>query len=176
MTTRARHDAARRLLAASLALGLGVCAASGASAQTAPSAEVIKNPIAVFSGLDKLTARIVSFEVLVDETVQFGSLLLTPRACHTRSSTESPNTTAFIEVEDVALDGSIARIFAGWIFAASPGLNAIEHPIYDLWLLDCRQTSMAEADSEMGGDRYETPQSLGTPEGDIPLPPRRPPL
>ncbi|TVR07281.1 MAG: DUF2155 domain-containing protein [Salinarimonadaceae bacterium] len=157
-------------------VAFGICfgCAQGAGAQDALPVEVIENPIAVFSGLDKITARIISFEALIDETVQFGSLLLTPRACHTRPPTESPNTTAFIEVEDVSLDGSVAPLFAGWIFAASPGLNAIEHPIYDLWLLDCHQTSMAEAESEMDGERYVPPESLGRPTGEIPIPPRRP--
>lgn len=179
MPSRAANAATRRLAATVLACAIGFGAAGSgavgtAHAQGAAQPEVIENPIAVFSGLDKITARIISFEALIDETVQFGSLLLTPRACHTRPPTESPNTTAFIEVEDVSLDGSVSPLFAGWIFAASPGLNAIEHPVYDLWLLDCRQTSMAEADSELDGERYEAPQSLGTPAGDIPLPPRRP--
>lgn len=175
-TGSARFAVARaRRAAASAAAGLSLLAAAGAAtAQDQPPVEVIENPIAVFSGLDKITARIISFEAQVDETVQFGSLILTTRACHTRSPTESPNTTAFIEVEDVSLDGSVSRLFAGWIFAASPGLSAIEHPVYDLWLLDCRQTSMAEADAELGDERYEAPQSLGTPAGEVPLPPRRP--
>jgi hypothetical protein len=139
-------------------------------------AEAIANPIAVFSGLDKITARIITFEAEIDETVQFGSLLLTARTCYTRPPTESPNTTAFIEVEEVALDGSMDRIFAGWIFASSPGLNAIEHPVYDLWLLDCRQATQAAADAELAdeGDAYARPGELGVPEGEIPLPPPRP--
>lgn len=139
-------------------------------------AEAIENPLAVFSGLDKITARIITFEAGIDETVQFGSLLLTTRACYTRPPTESPNTTAFIEVEEVALDQTVAKIFAGWIFASSPGLNAIEHPVYDIWLLDCRQTPQAQADAELdeSGEAYVAPGDLGVPAGDIPLPPPRP--
>jgi hypothetical protein len=139
-------------------------------------AEAIENPIAVFSGLDKITARIITFEAEIDETVQFGSLLLTARTCYTRPPTESPNTTAFIEVEEVALDGNVDRIFAGWIFASSPGLNAIEHPVYDLWLLDCRQASRAEAEEELGDEdeTYVRPGELGVPDGEVPLPPLRP--
>ena len=102
------------------------------------SADKIKNPTAVFSGLDKITGRIVSFEVAVDETVQFGALQLTPRVCYTRPPTESAKTTAFLEVDEVTLDNKYRRIFTGWMFASSPGLHAIEHPIYDVWLVDCK--------------------------------------
>ena len=102
------------------------------------SADKIKNPTAVFSGLDKITGRIVTFEVSIDETVQFGALQLTPRVCYSRPPTETPKTTAFLEVDEVTLDSKYRRIFTGWMFAASPGLHAIEHPIYDVWLTDCK--------------------------------------
>lgn len=101
-------------------------------------ADKIKNPIAVFNGLDKITGRIIAFEVGVDETVQFGALQLTPRVCFSRPPTETPNTTSFIEVDEVTFQNSYRRIFTGWVFASSPGLNAIEHPIYDLWLTECK--------------------------------------
>jgi hypothetical protein len=92
----------------------------------------------VFSGLDKITGRTVSFEVATGETVQFGSLQMTPRICYTRPPTESPNTTTFVEVDEVALDNKYRRVFTGWMFAASPGLHGIEHPVYDIWLVDCK--------------------------------------
>ncbi|GJE18167.1 DUF2155 domain-containing protein [Methylobacterium marchantiae] len=115
------------------------CACVGAAAVPGQAlADKIKNPTAVFSGLDKITGRIVSFEVAVDETVQFGALQLTPRVCYSRPPTESPKTTAFLEVDEVTLDNKYRRIFTGWMFAASPGLHAIEHPIYDVWLVDCK--------------------------------------
>ncbi|WFT83476.1 DUF2155 domain-containing protein [Methylobacterium sp. CB376] len=104
----------------------------------AAQADKIRNPTAVFSGLDKITGRIVTFEVSVDETVQFGALQLTPRVCYTRPPTESARTTAFLEVDEVTLENKYRRIFTGWMFAASPGLHAIEHPIYDVWLVDCK--------------------------------------
>jgi hypothetical protein len=118
--------------AAALAL-LGAALLSGKA-----EADKIKNPTAVFSGLDKITGRIISFEAAVDETVQFGALQLTARVCYTRPPTESPSTTSFIEVDEVTLDNKYRRIFNGWTFAASPGLHAIEHPVYDVWLTDCK--------------------------------------
>jgi hypothetical protein len=103
-----------------------------------PPAQKIPNTAAVFSGLDKITGRIIAFDVALNETVQFGALQVTPRVCYTRPPTETSNTDAFIEVDEITLQGEIKRIFTGWIFAASPGLHAVEHPIYDVWLADCK--------------------------------------
>ena len=105
------------------------------------SAERIANKVAEFSGLDKITGRITTFDVYVNETVQFGTLQVTPRACYTRSQTEAPKTDSFVEVDEITLDRQIRRIFSGWMFADSPGLNAVEHPVYDVWLKDCKSDS-----------------------------------
>jgi hypothetical protein len=101
-------------------------------------ADRIKNPTAVLSGLDKITGRIITFEVAIDETVQFGSLQLTPKICWTRPATEAPNTTGFFEIDEVTVNNDYRRIFTGWMFASSPGLNAVEHAVYDVWLADCK--------------------------------------
>ena len=108
---------------------------------TPAAAETIANPIAAFSGLDKITGRITNFDVYIDETVQFGALQLTPRACYTRPPTETQRTSVFLEVDQVSLKGGTQRIFTGWMFADSPALNAIDHPVYDIWLVDCKQQS-----------------------------------
>jgi hypothetical protein len=83
--------------------------------------------------------------VTIGETVQFGALQLTPRACYTRPATETSNTDAFVEVDEVTLQGEVRRIFTGWMYAASPGLHAVEHPIYDIWLTDCKGGAQAVA-------------------------------
>ena len=108
-----------------------------------PPSQKIANKGALFSGLDKITGRIISFDAAVGETVQFGALQVTPRVCYTRPPTETPNTDAFIEVDEVTLQGEIKRIFTGWMFASSPGLHAVEHPIYDVWLTDCKHPVIA---------------------------------
>ncbi|PIO46637.1 DUF2155 domain-containing protein [Phyllobacterium zundukense] len=124
------------------AAGLIAASVMSAVAGTQASADdKITNPIAVFSGLDKITGRITTFDVYIDETVQFGALQLTPRACYTRPDTEAPKTDTFVEVDEITLDRKIRRIFSGWMFADSPGLNAVEHPVYDVWLKSCKQTS-----------------------------------
>jgi hypothetical protein len=117
----------------------------------APPPQRIANPTAVFSGLDKITGRIISFDVAINETVQFGALQVTPRVCYSRPPTETPNTDAFVQVDEVTLQGEIKRIFGGWMFASSPGLHAIEHPIYDVWITSCKGGAgpdVAEAPAE----------------------------
>lgn len=101
----------------------------------------IANPIATFAGLDKITGRLTKFDVYIDETVQFGALQLTPRACYSRPPTEAQRVSVFVEVDQVSLKGTTTRIFTGWMFADSPALNAIDHAVYDLWLVACAQTS-----------------------------------
>ena len=105
------------------------------------SGQRIENRVAVFSGIDKITGRITSFDVYINETVKFGQLEITPRICNSRPVTEEPKTTSFVEVDEITLDRRIRRIFTGWMFAESPGLNAIEHPVNDVWLIACKQTS-----------------------------------
>jgi hypothetical protein len=113
-----------------------------------PEGERIVNPTAVFSGLDKISGRIITFDVAINETVQFGALQVTPRACYTRPPTETQNTTSFVEIDEITLKAEIRRIFSGWMFASSPGLNAVEHPIYDVWLIDCKTTPPSTTPSE----------------------------
>jgi hypothetical protein len=101
----------------------------------------ISNPVAEFSGLDKITGRITNFDVYIGETVQFGALQLTPRVCYTHPATEAQRTSVFVEVDQISLQGTIKRIFTGWMFADSPALNAVDHPVYDVWLVNCKQKS-----------------------------------
>jgi hypothetical protein len=105
--------------------------------QEPPAAKII-NKKASFSGLDKITGRIINFDEDIGETVQFGALRVKTDACYTRPATEAANTDAFVEVDEITLQGEVKRIFSGWMFAASPGLHGVEHPIYDIWLTDCK--------------------------------------
>jgi hypothetical protein len=126
---------------------------------TQAAADKIKHSIAVFSGLDKITGRIISFEVATNETVQFGTLQVTERVCYTRPPTEAPQTDTFVEVDEIDADNKSKRIFTGWMFAASPGLHAIDHPVYDIWLTDCK------------GDQQVIASPPSTAEAETPPPP-----
>ena len=125
-------------------IALTLCAASFAAAPAA-RAERIENGVAVFSALDKVTATIKKLEVKLGETTTFGALKVTPRVCYSRPATEQPKTTSFVQVEEVQLDGKQTPIFSGWMFAESPGLNAVEHPVFDVWLTGCDKPKNAVA-------------------------------
>lgn len=133
----------KRLATAAGALLVAATAGFAGPAQAAR----IENPVAVFSGIDKITGRITTFDVYVGETVQFGALQVTPRICYSRDETEAPKTTTFVEVDEITLDRKIRRLFTGWMFADSPGLNAVDHAVYDVWLKDCKQQSEIPAPS-----------------------------
>ena len=146
MQLKARHrSAAWRGAGAALVLVLGLMAGA-----TSAEAQRIENQTAVFAALDKVTARISPLNATLNSTEGFGALKVTARACYSRASTEAPKTSAFVEVDEVLLDGSTRRIFSGWVFAESPGLNALEHPVFDLWLTECANPARTAA-SPRGG-------------------------
>lgn len=90
-------------------------------------------------GLDKITARISTFEVPLDATVRFGNLLVTAHACNKRPPEEPPESAAYLIIQDLTTNGTTpTRVFDGWMFASSPALSALEHPVYDIWVLDCK--------------------------------------
>jgi hypothetical protein len=100
------------------------------------------NTIAVLQGLDKTTARISRFDAPVDQTVRFGTLVITVRACVKKPPEEEPNTAAFLVIDEVrpgdANGVESKRVFSGWMFASSPAISALEDPIYDINVLDCK--------------------------------------
>ena len=153
---------------ARLAIG-AACALVVLSAMPA-AAQRIENSVAVFAALDKVTAKISRLEVPLNETRTFGALKVTARACYTRAPTEPPKTTTFVEVDETQLDGKEKRIFSGWMFADSPGLNAVEHPVFDVWLTDCAQPrASAQRAPPVGAPPGVTPE----PEREDPDLPRR---
>ncbi len=124
----------KKKLAAVAGLGLAMTL----SALGPAAADKLKHPVAVFSGLDKITGRIITFEVGANETVQFGSLQITERVCYSRPPTETPQTDTFVEIDNIDANNDYKRVFTGWMFAGSPSLHALDHPVYDIWLLRCK--------------------------------------
>ncbi|MGE0238565.1 MAG: DUF2155 domain-containing protein [Parvibaculaceae bacterium] len=122
------------------------------------SAERISNPIAVFSGLDKITGLTTTFEAKIGEEKRFGGLFIKADACYTRDVTEEPRTTSFVEVQEIESDDTRKKIFSGWMFAESPGLSAVEHPIYDVWLTGCRDPNAPPPVIEQVPDTQPLPE------------------
>ncbi len=103
---------------------------------------------AILQGLDKITARISTFEAPLDTPVRFGSLSIIARTCYKRPPEEPPESTAFLEVVVVHPDSEPVSLFTGWMFASSPAISAIEHPVYDVWVIDCAAASSQGAEGE----------------------------
>ncbi|MBN9334097.1 DUF2155 domain-containing protein [Devosia sp.] len=124
-----------RILAALAFAGLALAAVPA-------NAQPVAHPVATLAGLDKITGRITRFDVYIDETVLFGALEITPRACYDRPSNDTlQRTSVFLEVDQRSLDGTAKRIFTGWMFADSPALSAVDHPVYDVWLIECKNST-----------------------------------
>lgn len=138
------HRFAAVLLPAAATLAGVVIAPSAANAQR------IENQTAVFAALDKVTARIRRLEAPLGQKEEFGALRITARACYSRPQTETPKTSTFVEIDEVLRDGQVQRIFSGWMFAESPGLNALQHPVFDLWLTECAAPTRTAA-TQRGG-------------------------
>ena len=145
-----------------------------------PPAQKIVNKKASFSGLDKITGRIINFDEDIGETVQFGALRVKTDACYTRPATEAANTDAFVEVDEITLQGEVKRIFSGWMYAASPGLHGVEHPIYDIWLVDCKVPDQTVVSAQPdppkpppppAAQKRPPPQKQATPRSSPPPPP-----
>jgi hypothetical protein len=110
--------------------------------------------VAVLQGLDKITARVSKFDAAVDAAVRFGSLVITVRACVKPPPEEPPNTAAFLDIDEVRGSGTTVeskRVFSGWMFALSPAVSAMEDPIYDVNVLDCKSDTTAAPSSASAG-------------------------
>ena len=102
---------------------------------------MISEPVALLQGLDKITARVSKFEAPVGTPVRFGTLLIRVRDCEKNPPEETPESAAFLEIDEVRPGEANLRVFSGWMFASSPALSALEHPVYDVNVLDCRAAS-----------------------------------
>ena len=137
-------------------LVVGLCAAA---ALIGPAQAAGADTVAVLQGLDKTTARVSRFEAPIDKTVHFGTLAITVRACVKRPPEEPPETAAFLVIDELrpgtdspnAASIESKRVFSGWMFASSPAVSAMEDPIYDVGLLDCKSDTTAAPSSTVPG-------------------------
>ena len=97
--------------------------------------------VAVLQGLDKITARITTIDAPVGQPVRFGTLDITVRRCHKRPPEETPETTVFLKIREQRLGERAQDLFTGWMFASSPAVSSMEHPVYDVWVVDCKNSS-----------------------------------
>ncbi len=108
-------------------------------------------PVAVLRAIDKVSARTVTFDVPVDKTVKFGhSLFIKPRACRKSSPLDEPEAASFLQIWEKKADDATGEekadwVFSGWMFASSPALSAMDHAVYDVWVIDCKNSATSDA-------------------------------
>jgi hypothetical protein len=112
-------------------------------------------------GLDKITGRPTSIVAAIGKPVQFATLTITARYCYSTPPSETPETAAFVQVEDHRPDQPARRVFSGWMYASSPGLNALEHPLYDVWVISCNNApaSAVAANTSTAPVKVKAPDS-----------------
>jgi len=104
-----------------------------------------ETPVVVLSALDKITTQLSTIEIRLTETVHFGTLEITMRHCRSNPPEETPESIAFLEIVDVGHNQQRKQVFTGWMFASSPALSPLEHPVYDVWVKSCKIVSGAES-------------------------------
>lgn len=127
---KVQMNSAKLLRAGVLGASLTACASL--------SAYAIAGQSVVLQGLDKVTARVQTFEAAIGQTVTFGTLQITVRACDRTPPTEPPESAVFLDIYEARQGEARTDLFHGWMFASSPALNALEHPVYDVWVLECK--------------------------------------
>ncbi|MDD2324810.1 MAG: DUF2155 domain-containing protein [Alphaproteobacteria bacterium] len=125
----------QRLVALSLMMAFCLGQGTTSSMAATPSLEA---PLAVLRALDKVTARVEEIEVHTDKPYKFGTIFITVHSCRTTTPDEPPESAAFMEVTEFKFGQMETPVFKGWMFASSPALSAMEHPLYDLWLIGCK--------------------------------------
>ena len=142
-----------------LAAAALVCA-SGPMAPEAAAAEMTREPTAIIQGLDKVAARVSRFEAPVGRAVHYGKLLVLVRDCERSAPEDRPENAAFVEIYEERPGEAKERLFAGWMFSSSPALSALEHPVYDVTLLECKGAARAavRTGSGCGFDRQTVRQ------------------
>ena len=129
-------------------VALSVIVFAGLFALSPFNLQAAERDAVVLQGLDKVTARISKFTVKLDTPVAFGTLEITARACHKKPPEEPPESAAFLEIHEKQQGEPEELFFSGWMFASTPGLSALQHPVYDVWVLDC---AILDENSESNG-------------------------
>lgn len=166
MSSKAAATGLRVGAAALVGAALLVGSAAGVSAQ-APS---VDQTYAVLRGLDKITARVMRLEVAVGDAVEFGTLSITVRACRSTTPEQRPDNAAFLEVVDEPPGEDPRSAFSGWMFSSSPSVSAMDHAVYDVWVVRCADADTLHDDVIREIERLPVPEAPPLPP---PLPPSR---
>jgi hypothetical protein len=130
--------------------------AAGSTANAAaPSGPppVPANAVLIITGLDKITGKPTRLAAPLNTPVRFATLTITARYCYSTPQSETPETSAFLQIDDQRPDQPPRRVFSGWMYASSPGLNGMEHPLYDVWVISCSTNAPGQAIAPVASNR-----------------------
>lgn len=163
--------------APALVLAALALAPAAARAQSATSTATLPNAVVLLQGLDKVTARVVALRAPVGGEVRFGTLAIDASACLKSPPTEEPESAAFLVIRDVGPVGDGKAVFSGWMFASSPALSALEHPVYDVWVVGCAEPLPEQASPPPSSPAAvpSAPAVASPPKAPLPPPASRPP-
>lgn len=147
MLSRTSLAAATLVVAPLVALWAGSAPAQVLSPDAGPSRWLPPAPMAVLQTLDKITGRVRTVEAPIDQTIRFGTLDIMARTCRQRPPEEAPESAAFLEIREVKPGETPRTLYVGWMFASSPAVSALEHPVYDVWVIECRSSSPSGSSS-----------------------------
>lgn len=149
---------------------LALCALTLSALPSDVSArELIQYPSVKLQSLDKATARTMTFEAKVGSTLKFGPLYMKVQSCQKSSPIDEPESAAFLQIWEVDTNKESSWVFSGWMFASSPGLSPMDHPIYDVWVLDCRGDASPTSNDETVAEEHAAPpaEAKQAEQGDI---------
>ncbi len=126
--------------------------------------EMTEYPRVKLQSLDKVTAHTMTFEANVGNTLKFGPLYMKVQSCQKSSPIDDPESAAFIQVWEGETDDTSKWVFSGWMFASSPGLSAMDHPIYDVWVIDCMDADKDSEEDKNQSDNLEIKDRTNQPD------------
>lgn len=130
-------------------------------------AEMTDFPVVKLQSLDKASARTMTFEARVGSTVKFGPIYIKVQACRKASPIEPPESASFLQIWEVTPKGESVWIYSGWMFASSPALSPMDHPIYDVWVLDCLERKSTDPVPEKTAEKATGPETGDTGDGEV---------
>lgn len=143
--------------------GAAAVAQQAGQDQNGKAPTFIDQEMAALHALDKIAARVSQMYVPVGEKAEFGRLVIDVQACRKRPPQEPPEAAAFLNIVDSGRDGTAVDVFRGWMFASSPSLSAMEHPLYDIWVAGCMSADEAETAQTLA--RTGSVEDMGEDEG-----------
>ena len=137
-----------RSLFASAALCAAAASATGQGAPgvtmdiNLPAAHAVRaataQPVLELRALDKITGHASVVLAPLNVPVKYATLTIVARSCYSTPASETPETSAFLQIDDQRPDKPLLHVFSGWMYASSPGMHGMQHPIYDVWAISCR--------------------------------------